>query len=270
MLEPNGGPDNVVRVAEGDADFCLTSVEHYLRARAEHPLIAARFIAIVTQRTPMSAFVIADRQTAAGVLPKRASDLAGSRIAGTRDSRLTRRLLEHLRARSAGPGELVDLSYEDWMSALAAGEVDAVPDFVDLLPRMRRRVPECVVKALRLCDDGDETYGSGVVTSDRLLAERPGLASLFVDALVSAWIATREDPRAGLPAFARRYGDVDRDVVVECWRETERLIFEGRPGQLDAVRWRATLSAVAAAESLPVPDPGSTFVLLDGQRDSKR
>lgn len=262
LLEPSGGPDNIVRVAEGGADFCLTSVDHYLRARAEQPSIAARFIAIVTQRTPMSAFVIAQRRTAAGVRPVRARDLAGARIAGTSGSRFTRRLLDHLRARGAEPGELVDLPYEDWMPALGAGDVDAVPDFADLLPRMRRHVPAHEVVALRLCDDGDETYGSGVVTSDRLLAERPALARLLIRALVDAWVATRQHPRAGLAAFARRYGEVDGDLVVECWRETERLIFAGPPGHLDPVRWRATLSAVAAAHDLPAPDPESTYTVL--------
>lgn len=263
LMEPAPGPENIVRVAEDGADLCLTSVAHYLRAREAHPALPARFVAMVTQQTPMAAFVVDGRPTAAGRVPARARDLAGARVAGTLESRLTRELAAHLEARGAAPGTLVDIPYAEWMPALAAGEVDAAPDFIDLLPRMRHRVPRTSVVGLRFCDDGAEHYGSGLVASDRLLAERPDAVRRVVAALREAWECTRDDPRRGLDAFARRYPEVPSDVVLECWRETERLIFAGPAGELDPDRLAATLCHVAAAQGLPLPEAASTFALVD-------
>lgn len=263
LMEPAPGPENVVRVAEGGADLCLTSVDHYLGARNAHPALAARFVAMVTQRTPMAAFVVDGRPTAAGRMPARARELAGARIAGTLESHLTRELVAHLEARGAAPGTLVDIPYSDWMPALAAGDVDTIPDFIDLLPRMRRRVPRTSVVGLRFCDDGAEHYGSGLVAADGLLAERPDVVRRVIAALREAWALTRDDPRRGLDAFARRYPEVPSDVVLECWRETERLIFAGPAGELDPDRLAATLRHVAATQSVPLPQTASTFALVD-------
>lgn len=251
------------RVADGGADLCLTSVHHYLQARADTDPVGAGFIAMVTQQTPLAAFVVAGRRTAAGVVPSRARDLAGARIAGSPDkSALARELVAHLRANAAEPGELIDVPYADGMAALARGEVDAVADFIDLLPRMRRRIPDTDVRGLRLCEDGVDAYGSGVVASYRLISEAPDVATRCVDAMREAWEATRVDPEAGVSSFRRRYGAVDPAVVVECWRETERLIFAGEPGSLDPERLISSFERSAAIHDLPVPDPLSTYALV--------
>ena len=263
LLEPAGGPENVRLVADGGADLCLTSVLHYLRARAEHGALGARFIAMVTQRTPLAAFVVAGRPTAAGVVPERARDLGGARIAGSPDkSALARELVAHLREQGAEPGEFIDVPYSDGMSALARGEVDAIADFIDLLPRMRRRVPDTTVRGLRLADDGALSYGSGLVASDRLVTDAPGVAARAIGAIREAWDATRERPDAGIAAFRERYSDVDPMVVAECWRETERLIYADEPGALDPARLIATLERSAAIHALPMPEPSSTYALV--------
>lgn len=223
-----------------------------------------RFIAMVTQDSPLAAFVVAGRPTAAGVVPRRVRDLAGARIAGSPEkSALARELVAHLRETGGAPPVLVDVPYSAGMGALARGEVDAVADFIDLLPRMRRRIPDTEVVGLRLADDGVDRYGSGLVASDRFLAV-PGAAARLVDALQEAWDATSADPHAGIAAFRRRYPGVEAAVIAECWRETERLVFAGEPGSLDPVRWQATLARSATIHGLTPPDPASTFSLIRG------
>jgi ABC-type nitrate/sulfonate/bicarbonate transport system substrate-binding protein len=37
IIDPEPGPDNVRAVAEGRYDVCLTSVAHFLRAKARRP-----------------------------------------------------------------------------------------------------------------------------------------------------------------------------------------------------------------------------------------
>ena len=58
LMEPAPGPENVRRVAAGGSDFCLTSVTHYMRARAQSGDLAARYVAIVVQTTGESVGLI--------------------------------------------------------------------------------------------------------------------------------------------------------------------------------------------------------------------
>ncbi len=82
ILEPEGGPDNIARVASGESDFALTSVQHYLSARAASPSaeLAARFVAIIVQRSPIAALVPANSRV------REPADLAGCRVGGDRTS----------------------------------------------------------------------------------------------------------------------------------------------------------------------------------------
>jgi ABC-type nitrate/sulfonate/bicarbonate transport system substrate-binding protein len=82
ILEPAAGPKNVERVAAGGAEFCLTSLTHYLVARAERDDVPARFAATIFQRSPMAGIVGATSNLHAP------ADLAGRRIGGPPDSRL--------------------------------------------------------------------------------------------------------------------------------------------------------------------------------------
>ncbi|MFP5376986.1 MAG: ABC transporter substrate-binding protein, partial [Acidimicrobiia bacterium] len=59
ILDPAPGPENVRRVAAGRSDFCLTSVTHFLAARATSGPLGARFAAVVVQRSPMAGIVAA-------------------------------------------------------------------------------------------------------------------------------------------------------------------------------------------------------------------
>jgi len=81
LVDPLPGPDNVRRVAEGRADFCLTNVNYYLAASSNvtprlGPL-PARFVMVIQQRSTLAALVRAD----SGLITT--SDIGGCRVAGT-------------------------------------------------------------------------------------------------------------------------------------------------------------------------------------------
>src|SRR5688572_29582351 len=76
VLHPASGPENVRRVASGGSDFCLTSVAHYLTARARFGDLAARFVSAVVQRHPIAGLVAADS------VIRTPSDLSGRRVGG--------------------------------------------------------------------------------------------------------------------------------------------------------------------------------------------
>ena len=61
------------RVAAGENDFCLTSVHHYLTARAQDGDLTCRFVAVVVQQSPLAAIVADDSPL------RHPADLAGRR-----------------------------------------------------------------------------------------------------------------------------------------------------------------------------------------------
>jgi NitT/TauT family transport system substrate-binding protein len=235
-------------VAAGGADFTLTSVTHYLtaRAQAQGPL-AARFVSVVVRRSPMSGFVVADSALATP------ADLAGRRLGAPEQSRLVNEFRAGMAMLGLAEPELVPLDYGLAPAAMARGEVDMVCDFVDLLPRIRRQAG-VAVRAVPL---GLEVYSSGLVAADRIPDE---VVARVQTAVAAALEAQRDDPKAGLDELARRYPDADPLEAVEGWELAAPNIFTGpTPGSSDPETWARTITHVAGAHRLPAPDPDTVF-----------
>jgi len=247
ILDPAGGPDNVLRVAAGEADFCLTSVAHYLTARAEGAEIPARFVAVVSQRSPMAGIVAADSDISE---PRQ---LSRYRVGGPPEGRLLAEFRAALRHLGVPPSELVPMPYEDAPAALGRGEIEVVPDFADLLPRVRRQagIP---VRAVAFQTD---VYASGLVAADRLPLET---VARMRDAVVAALEEQRRDPYWGLDALLVRHPDVDRADALEGWRLAEPIIFtRTQPGSMDPHRWEETVAYATAALELRLVPADSVY-----------
>jgi ABC-type nitrate/sulfonate/bicarbonate transport system substrate-binding protein len=247
LLEPAAGPENVRRVAAGGSEFCLTSVAHYLRARAQWGDLPARYAAVVVQRSPMAGLVRDDSTIATP------ADLAGARVGGPPDSRLVaeyQAALDHLGLPRA---ELVAMDYGAAPAALGRGEIDAVADYVDLVPRTRRQAGV----AVRAVPFDVPVYSSGLVAADRLPED---VVDRMAAAIVAALERQRKDPEAGVTALLARYPDVDPAEALEGWSLAEPNIFtDDRVGAMDEDRWAATLEFVAGAHGVPVPRPASVY-----------
>ncbi len=235
------------RVAAGGADFCLTSVSHYLKARAQSGALAARFVAVVTQRHPMAGLVRADSSIAAP------ADLAGQRVGGPADSALVAEYRAGLDWLGLAPPELVPVDYALAPVALGRGEVDVVPDFADLVPRTRRQagVP---VRAVPL---GVEVYGSGLVAADRV---PPDVVDRMRMALATALVRQREEPHTGIAQLEERYPEADPADAVEGWHLLEPNIFTGvEPGTMETRRWADTIAWTAGAHGFDPPESHTVY-----------
>ncbi len=234
-------------MAAGGSDFCLTSVVHYLTARAQSGPLAARFVAVVVQRSPMAGIVAADSTLL------EPADLSGRRLGGPADSRLVAEYQAGLRHLGLAPSVLVPTDYGTAPAALGRGEVDVVADFVDLVPRTRRQAG-VDVRAVPLPLD---VYASGLVAADRLPDD---LVHRMSSAVAAALQHQRHDPLAGLAELGRRYPGSDPDEALEGWGLAEPNIFTGvRPGTMEGARWEATLAFLADAHHFPPLEPETVY-----------
>lgn len=247
ILDPISGPENVRRVATGGSEFCLTSVSHYLTARAQFGDLAARFVAPIVRRHPIGGLVAASSPF------HTPADLAGKRVGGATDKALVREYQAALVHLGLAPGEIVLTTYGDAPAALARGDIDALPDFIDLLPRTRHQAG-IDVRAIHF---GLEVYGHGLVAADSVPTET---ALAIVDAVVAALDRQRRNPGHGYEAMAARFPEANLDYAEEGWKIGEPNIFTGEPvGSSTPEGWASTIAYVSAAHDLPAPSPETVY-----------
>jgi hypothetical protein len=245
ILEPAAGPANVRRVAAGGAEFCLTSVAHYLRATAEEGAPAARFVAVVGQQSPMAGLVAADSPVTAP------EALGGRRVAGPVDGRLIAEYRAGLAELGVAEPDVVERSYADAPAAVGHGEAEAVADFADLTPRVRRQAG-VDIRPVRV---GPAVYSSGLVAGAAVADE---LVARMRAAAVAALERQRAAPETGVAALCAHYPGTDPGDAIEGWRLAEPAIFTDAPvGAMEPDRWRASIAHYAAAHGLPAPGPES-------------
>ena len=247
VLHPASGPENVRRVATAGSEFCLTSMGHYLAARKRFGDLAARFVSAVVQRHPIAGLVASD----SGI--DTPGDLSGRRVGGSGDKGLLAEYQAALDQLGLERGEVVETSYSDAPAALARGEIDALPDFVDLVPRtsLQSGVP---VRAVHF---GVQAYGHGLVAGDHVDLQT---VRQMQDGLAAALNRQRQDPSIGLDILAERYPEADPGLALDGWSMGEAGIFTGVPvGSSTPEGWESTLAFHAAAHGSPRLDPESVY-----------
>lgn len=236
-------------MAEGVSDFCLTSVHHYLTARETAGDLAARFAAIIVRRSPVAALVL---DSSPLTTP---ADLQGRRVTGSPDKPHMQEFAASLQRRGLDGCEPIPMEAAEAREALVAGRVDALIEFVDALPRIRRLAGA----ALRAIPVGLDVYASGLVAADRLPAE---LVGRMREAVVASLVAQRANPEGGVDELVRRYPEARAEEAREGWRLVEPYIFDDeRPGSMDQAGWRRTLDVLCTARGLDPPAPETVYRL---------
>jgi hypothetical protein len=130
---------------------------------------------------------------------------------------------------------------------LARGEIDAVADYEDLLPRARRH-SGIDVRSVNL---GLDLYSSGLVAADRI---PPEMVERVVGAVVATLERQRRDPERGVVEVVSRTPRVVPDDAREGWRLVEPRIFTGEPpGSMAADRWASSVAYLAKAHRVAAP-----------------
>lgn len=186
-----GSPDALRLVGNGNAEFGFADLPTLSVGRSQNVPVVA--LAAINQRSPMG--VIALAKTLKLAKPQ---DLKGKNV-GVHASGSTYVFLRAFLAANGMSEQDITKStvappYENY---LLLGRVDVVPGYIDA------EVPELEAKAggpgslsiLLGSDFGYNVYGSGLFTSEKLIAEKPDLVQRFVKAYMQAFADVIADPR---------------------------------------------------------------------------
>ncbi|MEA2218629.1 MAG: NitT/TauT family transport system substrate-binding protein [Solirubrobacteraceae bacterium] len=270
MLDPQPGAENVRAVASGERDFCLTSVAHFMTAKRDDPQLGARFVFMVARQTHMAAFVVRGRPVAHGRPIAAHAHLGGASLLGDPASPFAREYRALLARLDQRPGPAVEMDYADIEAALAQGRGDVAADFVDLHPRFQAAAEPfgVTIDCLPFHEAGIDVYGSGLVTSTRLLHEEPDRVVRALVAFREALLLSRDDPELGLDGLLSQIPSADARLVVAGWKAGATLIFddeESRLGTMSETKWRRTIDYHADAYGTPRElSPGAVFATVAG------
>lgn len=208
-----GSPNAMRLVGNGNAEFGFGDLPTLAVARSQDVPVVA--LAAVNQHSPLGMLALASKRKLT-----KPQDLKGLNI-GVQPSGSTYVFLKAFLA--ANGMSLNDINqstvtppYENY---LLLGRVDAVPGYIDA------EVPELEAKAggpgslsiMQGSDFGYTVYGSGLFTSEKMIAERSDVVQRFVNAYMQAFADVIKDPQEAADIIIKanpEYGP-KKDVLVK-------------------------------------------------------
>jgi NitT/TauT family transport system substrate-binding protein len=233
-----GSTDTIRAVGNGNADFGFGDLPTLMVGRVQGVPVTA--IAAVNQKSPMAMISVKSRKPMT-----KPSDLKGMNV-GVQPSGSTYVFLKSfLAANGMTMDDIKQFTVAPpYESYLVLGRVEAVPGYLNA------EVPELEDKTggpgslsiIQGADFGYNAYGSGVFTSEKLIAEKPDLVQRFMNAYSLAFKDVVDNPK----------GAVDTIIKLNPEFETKRDILTK---QLDANLTRSFFSDESKANGLGVITP---------------
>ena len=250
-----GSTDALRLVANGNAEFGFADLPTLMVGRVQSVPVVA--LAAVNQRSPMAMISIKAKHPIT-----KPSDLKGMNI-GVHSSGSTYVFLKAFLA--ANGMTLADIKQSTvappYESFLVLGRVDAVPGYINA------EVPELEDKTggvgslsiVQGADFGYRAYGSGMFTSEKLIAEKPDLVQRFTRAYLQAFQFVAENPKEAVDIVVKANPEYASKVEVltkQLQTNLTRSFFSdatkaGGLGIITPQQWKETAETLIAQDVLP-------------------
>jgi NitT/TauT family transport system substrate-binding protein len=247
-----GSGDTVTKVGSGAADFGVADLGALFTARARTN-IPVKLIMQLYAHSPHSMFVL----KSSGI--KDFKDLAGKKIGITPGN--SHRVYFPRTAKLAG----LDANSVTWVNTdgaamaglLIAKRLDATPFFAIhhyYQNKAAKRAGEEIV-VLPFAGAGFAIYATGIVTTDKMIREKPDLTRRFVAAVAEAFIWARDHPDEACTLHVKRVPEVAHDDCLGSLRAVVTYVFNDHSkqtglGKHDPQRLKFTYEIVAEAQTL--------------------
>jgi NitT/TauT family transport system substrate-binding protein len=243
-----GSPNAMRFVGNGDADFGFGDLPTLAVARSQNVPVVA--LAAVNQHSPLAMLALASKHKL--TTP---ADLKGLNVgvqpSGSTYVFLTALLKANGMAMSDIQQSTVNPPYENY---LLLGRVDTVPGYLDA------EVPELEAKAgghgslsiLQGSDFGYVVYGSGLFTSEKMIAEKSDVVQRFVNAYMQAFADVIKSPEEAADLTIKEnpeYADKKQVLVEQIEADVQRTFFSDDTkahgiGWMTEDKWQKTISTL--------------------------
>ena len=230
-----GSPNTMRLVGNGNAEFGFGDLPTLAVARSQDiPVVA---LAAVNQYSPLAMLAIASKHKLT-----KPQDLKGLNV-GVQPSGSTYVFLRAILAINGITFDDIKQStvtppYENY---LLLGRVDAVPGYIDA------EVPELEAKAggpgslsiMQGSDFGYTVYGSGLFTSEKVIAERGDLVQRFVNAYMQAFADVIQNPQEAADIIVRANPEyaAKKDVLVQQIQADIKSTFFSPDTKANGIGW---------------------------------
>jgi len=251
----SGSVDTLRLVNNGNADFGFADLPTLLVARSQS--VGAVALAAVNQRSPMAMISVKAKHPI-----NKPSDLKGLNV-GVQPSGSTFIFFKaFLAANGIAMSDVkqstVSPPYE---SLLILGRVDAVPGYLNAeVPLIEDKTGgPGTLSVLQGADFGYRAYGSGVFTSEKMIAEKPDLVQRFTNAYLQAFDYVLQNPKEAVeilvkanPEYADKVDTLTRQLNFNLTRSflSEATKVNGL-GYITATQWKETAETLMAQDVLP-------------------
>lgn len=249
----DGRPDAPIlaQVAAGRVAFGLSDAAALLAARAEQVPVVAIFAAL--QQNPRCILVHDDG-------PQTLAELHDLTLALS-----VREPFSRFLQRQVGLTDVAVVPYTGNVAPFLADPRLAQQAYVFSEPLVVARAG-ARARCLMVADLGFNPYAGLVITSERLLAERPELARRFVAAVTRGWERYLQDPAPANARIHERNPQMDPDTLTQAAAAVAPLVAVdggGRPGSMTLARWTTLHQQLADLGLYPYDalDPAAAFTL---------
>ena len=250
-----GSTDALKLVANGNAEFGFADLPTLQVGRSQKlPVVA---LVAVNQESPLAMISIKAKHPMS-----KPADMKGMNV-GVHPSGSTYVFLKAFFAKNGL--NLADVQQSTvappYENMLILGRVDLVPGYIDA------EVPELEAKAggpgslsiLHGSDYGYDAYGSGLFTSEKLIAEKPDLVQRFVKAYLQAFKLVVENPKEAVDIVVKanpEYKGKEETLLMQLDADIKSTFFgpytkEHGIGAISDKQWNATAQVLKEQGVLP-------------------
>ncbi len=251
----SGSVDTLRLVSNGNADFGYADLPTLLVGRTQG--VTAVALAAVNQRSPMAMISVKSKNPIT-----KPQDLKGMNV-GVQLSGSTYIFLKaFLAANGMTMNDIkqstVSPPYE---SFLVLGRVDAVPGYLNAeVPIIEDKTGgPGSLSVVQGSDFGYHAYGSGMFTSEKMIAEKPDLVQRFTTAYLQAFEYVATNPKDAVDVIVKanpEYADKVDLLTRQLNANMTRSFFSDSTktngvGYISATQWKETVETLAAQDVLP-------------------
>lgn len=211
-LRPGGQDFNALRlVVSGSDDFGIWGADSVLLGRSQGMPVVA--VAVIFQKSPVCFFA---RRDSGITEPK---DFVGKTVGMQYGTNVRIEYLAMMHNAGVSPESVNETPSKFDLQRFLTGDVDVWNGYTINEPRVaeRKGVP---VTLIRPADYGVDMYADCVITTERMIRERPEVVRGFVHALVRGWEYALSHPEEAVEATLAVDGTLDRthqtDMLAAC------------------------------------------------------